>query len=34
MEVQMDGELFGHTPATFRVMPRAIRVICRPNGVG
>ena len=34
MEVQMDGELFGHTPATFRVMPRAIRVICGPNGVG
>ena len=28
LEVQLDGELFGHTPATFRVMPRAIRVIC------
>ena len=27
MEVQMDGELFGHTPATFQVRPGAIRVI-------
>jgi diacylglycerol kinase (ATP) len=26
MEVQMDGELFGHTPARFRVIPGAIRV--------
>jgi diacylglycerol kinase family enzyme len=25
--VQMDGELFGRTPATFRVRPRAIRVM-------
>src|SRR5262245_30781199 len=28
MEVQMDGELFGHTPATFRVRPEALRVVC------
>src|SRR6059036_1603767 len=27
MEVQMDGELFGHTPATFQVRPKAIRVV-------
>ena len=27
MDVQMDGELFGHTPATFQVRPGALRVI-------
>jgi len=27
MEVQMDGELFGHTPATFQVRPKAIHVV-------
>jgi YegS/Rv2252/BmrU family lipid kinase len=27
MEIQMDGELFGHTPATFQVRPGAIRVV-------
>jgi YegS/Rv2252/BmrU family lipid kinase len=27
MEIQIDGELFGHTPATFQVRPGAIRVV-------
>jgi diacylglycerol kinase family enzyme len=27
MELQMDGELYGHTPATFQVRPGALRVI-------
>ena len=27
MEVQMDGELYGHTPVTFQVRPGAIRVV-------
>jgi YegS/Rv2252/BmrU family lipid kinase len=34
MEVQMDGELFGHTPATFRVIPRAIRMIAVHRAAG
>ena len=27
MEIQLDGELYGHTPATFQVRPGAIRVV-------
>jgi len=34
MEVQMDGELFGHTPATFQVRPGAIRVIAGHDWIG
>ena len=34
MEVQMDGELYGHTPATFQVRPGAIRVIAGHDGSG
>ena len=34
MEVQMDGELFGQTPATFQVRPGGIRVIARDHQVG
>ena len=33
MEVQMDGELYGHTPATFEVRPGAIRVIAGHGGL-
>jgi YegS/Rv2252/BmrU family lipid kinase len=32
MEIQMDGELCGHTPATFQVRPGAMRVIAGPTG--
>jgi len=27
MEIQMDGELYGHTPVTFQLRPGALRVI-------
>src|SRR2546426_1889626 len=33
MEVQMDGELYGHTPATFQVRPGAIRAIAGHDGL-
>src|SRR6266571_6137555 len=33
MEVQIDGELYGHTPVTFHVRPRAIRVIAGHDGL-
>ena len=34
MEVQLDGELYGHTPATFQVRPGAIRVIASHDWIG
>ncbi len=34
MEVQMDGELFGHTPVTFQVRPESIRVVCSASEAG
>jgi diacylglycerol kinase (ATP) len=29
IEVQMDGDLFGHTPAEFQVKPKALKVVTR-----
>src|SRR5205823_13298773 len=34
MEVQLDGELFGHTQATSQVRPGALRVIARQDWIG
>lgn len=32
--VELDGDLFGTTPATFTICPRAVRILCpkEPNG--